>query len=275
MNGTEIFEKLNDLDPELIESEPKAKGQRHIGGRRIAWIAAAACLVFILGGTTAYAAQRFFNVKKYETPDENGYILNTEIMKIAESELCGEIREAKTIIPEQYKTFPIYSNISPDYFQRNFPDQRSAHAYVGYSKLREQRLPVESGDTNVIVMGSRDGEIETVQIQTNVYRDDVIVNAFAILVTEYSATEDYTIGTFWRNEDNPGMTAEFEEFTAADGSVCQVVRSVDDEGTAWTIAGYIVKDGVTYQLHIVPRSAEMRSNAMRFLHEWADAFAGK
>ena len=270
MNGTEIFEKLNDLDPELIESEPKAKGQRHIGGRRIAWIAAAACLVFILGGTTAYAARHIMEAKRTENENEVGYSFTTQLGAAEQSELKGEIREAPAIIREQWKNYSMLSSQHPGHYSRRFETAADAMAYIGYDGLEMPWFPYDISEVFVYVDADREGNFQDVMMETGNYTASVRAQLGAMI--RFGISGDFESGSVWNKDDIDDYEMSSSEFTAKNGLVCHTVDGSAGKMGYKTLDGFIIKNNVLYTFHAAFQPEE-QEQAETMLHTWADSFA--
>ena len=272
MNERELLKKINDIDADLLEAADRPAEKR----RRIRWILpVAACLTALLI-IPVLANSSIFTVKKLTVKGQDGYVITASLTRIPSEQLTGAIREASAIIREQFKTFPMWSNQSPDMYYRQFATQQEAADYVGYEGLVIPCFPYGSSETTVSVRGTADGTVTEVGIDTRNVQEDVRVCVCSQLFTEdCTQTEWELLQTDASGVvEMPGdvsLTYAWDTMTTAGGETCQVISSSALPSGYRMMQGYLQKDSVLYWIHLAFREPDA-ARAEEILHAWADSF---
>ena len=143
MKREDIYEGMSGIGPDLIEEAEKHVFAARRKPKLFRWAAAAAMFV-LLCGIGVYGAAGGFTVRKLLL---NGYEVRANISRIPMQEITGRVNEASEIIPEQYKTFPPYSNMFPGSFYKDVNSAEEAAAYIGYD--REAWSGIEDNDLRI------------------------------------------------------------------------------------------------------------------------------
>ena len=273
MRGNELLEKMELADPAFIEEADAA----YVRGRKrpVRWLAAAACMVLLIG-SIAVAAATGYGTKIIELftagkgsgthSDESGYNLSVDIVKISQEALEGNIREVPALIREQFENYDPVMSWYPGDWMKKFGSRNDACDYIGYEGLARVSWDLEEGETTLHVYGESDGKLLSVQVETPYSAGDMRLQFFTNLYTE-NTKEDITTGTF---------TTEYMEFTesyttTAGGLNLHVIETTPLASGYMGTDGYLVKDGILYHLHIAHREKETEQ-AKALLCQWADLF---
>ena len=273
MSEQTLMEKINDIDADLLEEADRSVSRR----RRLGWaIPVAACLALLLV-FPALANSSPFTVKKLTVKGEDGYVITASLPKLPGRQLTGEIREAPAIIRQQFKTFPTWSNQSPDEYSRPCATAREAADYVGYDGLMVPYFPYGRSETTVSVRGKDDGTVTEVLIETRNLQEDVRVFVFSWLFTEACTRTEQELlqtdasGAVGLPDTDDSITYVWDTMDTACGETCQVLSSSALPSGYRMLQGYLQKDGVLYQIHLSFQEADAR-RAQEILRTWANSF---
>lgn len=240
--------------------------------RWVRWVVAAACLCLIVGTAAALTTTEFgtrliglFTLG--EDSDESGYRLGIGIERVSQKELTGAIQEVPEIIVQQYKDYEPYDSWFPGHWKERFSSSAEAREFVGYAGLKGLDWDLEEKWTTVSVLGDRDGNIQTVGLET-CYEDGTIrMQAGSRLYTEYYDGE-LTAGVHSTNY------IEFTEsyYTTKNGKQCHIISGISDETGFLFLDGYLVEGGVLYHLHSIASRNVDDKETQELLRQWADQF---
>jgi len=266
MSGAAFLEKINDIDADLLaaaERQPARKKQS-----RARWLLpAAACLVLL--GVTVYAVSNIFSVKKWYTFDESGYSISFELTGVREGELKGDIREAPERIREQVAAYQVWSSSLPTVYHKSCESAKAAAEYVGYDGLVVPHFPYAESETQISVLGGRNGRINMVRIESYNLQEDIRAQAISLIYT--TAAEADENGRKLDHAITERLDYSWSEFTTENGYLCQTVRDTPMASGYMGLDGYIVKDKVLYWLHLAFKENDAE-RAEEMLRAWAEAF---
>ncbi len=282
MNGNDILESINELDPELLTVEAKGPASRPRPKlRRIIVIAAAALLLF--GGVTAHAAATggLFTAKRITTVNEDGYTISTVLNKVKWSRFKGAVaEEAPERIAYQIKhrkqPDPLSSVfIDPTVYAESFSTAEEALEYLGLDSLKVPALDIPGAVSYLVaVHGSRSAQVETIRItvdDVNAERDHINAQATIEIVTEHYAGSEYETGGTWLKEYN--WRAEFSEYVTAKGNTCDLATLTGISGGDRTgLTGYISIGDALYKLHLTFYN-DQADRAYAMLESWIDSLS--
>ena len=280
MNEMEFLNGINDLDPELLEDNARAK--RPARARRVRWIAIAAALLLILGGTTAYAVSNGIILKKTSSPDgEQGYSAEATVPLVKWKEFKGEIRNAGSAIKEQYKTFtpaPVFSStyVDPGSYSVSFGSIAEAMDYIGLAGLKAPVFPYDDFDEcSVTSRGSEKGRVDSVTMHIGrIRKNEMVAQEYVTLMTEYAKDGGLASNSVWSPEFP--MDAEFSYYTTPGGGRCEIaVVRPEFEGGRMGVTGYVISGSALYELHLGNLLESDLDSALEIIHAWADALEGE
>lgn len=278
MNGDDILNGMNSVEPELLDvsyKKPAASGKK-----RLRWIAAAAAAVLVFGCVTAGAVS--FSKGRFSpiTSGTHGFNADFEIKLYPWDEFKGGITEAPDIIINQYATFtpaPALSSVAviPGTCVKRFRSFREMADYIGLEELKNVGSPF-SENYSVGIEGDSAGNISTIRIYTQhvVNPSDPSTGRFGgamsiTIYTENSKSSTVRSGGDWGDYD-PGKI-DYDEFITSNGVLCQYAEvGVSDRSRA-VVSGYVVDSGILYNLWI-NFYPEDRDEALQMLKDWAERF---
>lgn len=285
MRGNEFLDKMDLIDPAYIEAAdavPKTGRTIWTGWR--AALAACVCLV-LLAGTAAAATMviRGSGVRRVNifTNGENeshrmmvsgqataGYTINAEVRKFPVSELSEEIQAVSGEIARQFETASGDRDEEPGIWKKTFSSAEEAREFVRLDSVKKLNWDIgEHYKTSLFVQGDAAGKIKDVQICTIYLADDISLNMFTDIFTEYSDNRQGGL-TFLAMED---VDVTGTVYTAAGGKQCQIISSsAFADGHIW-INGCLAEDGILYSL-FANCAEQDAARAEELLHQWADMF---
>lgn len=228
---------------------------------------AAAAAVLVLGLVVCAAAAGIFGARiadSFAPQNEPGCDPDTAVEKVPIDDLTEEIRETGDIIRRQFAQYEPYDSWYPGSWETSFPTRDEACGYIGYDRLKRLDWEYEEQETALGVLGNKDGQILSVNVETSYAVDNMNVQFFSWIYTE-NYNEELT------QENQTLENVEFEEtlYTAEDNTKCHIrSSSVLESGYMWT-DGYIVEEGVLYNLHIAYEEKDS-AQAMELIHQWAE-----
>lgn len=284
MRGNEFLNKMDLIDPAYIEAADAAPKKRKIWTGWRAAMAACICLV-LLAGTAAAAAVVVrgsgISLVNIFTNGENeshhmmvsgqttaGYTINADVRKFPVSELSDEIQAVSEEILQQFETASQDGDEEPGTWRKTFSSAEEARKFVGLDSVK--KLDWDTGEhykTSLFVRGDAKGKIKDMQICTIYLADDISLNMFTEIFTEYSDNGQGGL-TFLAMED-VDMTGTV--YTTAGGKQCQIISSsAYADGRIW-INGCLAEDGILYSL-LANCAEQDAAQAEELLHQWADMF---
>lgn len=293
MNGNDFLEALTELDNDVIETKLTKKERKP--KRYLRWIAAAACLLIVFGGVTAYAEARKMETKKIKTVSESGFSFRVDLEKISQKELSG-LADIPGKIAEQIKNYvpqPIHSNVivDPCTVSEIYPGFAEAVERIGYDKICVPELPACGGhptdlgfsditgvskfdgsEVLLTVRGDAYGRILSVEISyddISAETDHINMQPCITLITESYKEKELELSSFWPN--NYGWHTEIEHRTTQNGLDFDLITiSGIDSGRRGGLDGCVANGSVLYTLHLSYELAQA-DEAMEIMLAWADS----
>lgn len=268
MRGKEFLDKMELIDPAYVEAAEAASAPKIRKMKRIRWGAVAACLCLLLGTTTVLAATGLGTklLSVFRSREETGYELSADIVKFPAAELKGEIRKVPALIRQQFETYQPYMNWAPSTWEKTFGTRDEAYDYVGFDKLKRLSWDAEEKETTLRVLGTEKGDITSVDVETWYTEGDIRMQYFAHVFTENAEGE---ITFLTATTEKVGFTESFR--TAKSGKTLHIIDMSAMESGYLGKDGYLVVDGVLYNLHIAYREKDA-GRAEELLKQWADLF---
>lgn len=264
MRGNEFLDKMELIDPAYIEAAdaaPKA-GRKIWTGWRAA-VAACICLVVLTGTAAAvsgggtWLAVMFTGEDVKSDVPVSGYILGAEIRKFPVSELSEEVPTV------------VYSNGSPHLWCKHFSSAEEAWEFIGLDSLKKLDWDIgEHEDTTVFIEGDRNGAVTEIIINTRYRLDDIVLQAFTSIYTEYWDGEAGEWRFFAMEE------VEYAEsfYTTPSGKQCQIISTSPPLYGRLMMDGHLTDNGIFYSWDVNYGSEQDAVRAEELLHQWADMF---
>lgn len=271
MRGSEFLNKMELIDSAYIEAAdaaPKAKKKGWTGWR--AAVAACLCLSALAGTAAAvsgHGATWLVEIFSGRGGDETGYELGVNIEKFPVSELSENLQMVSKEIVYQFEITPIYSSWAPGHWmERNFSADE-AWEFIGLASLQKPDWDLEEWYNELDVFGDiGTGRIEQILISTGYQVDDVRLQARTEIYTE-NFDGEMRIRSI--TEKDISFTETFRPTPG--GNRCQIISSSANERGYLMLDGYLVENGVLYNLHIAYQKPDA-AQAEELLHQWADMF---
>lgn len=270
MKANDLLDMIGEAEDNIIA---EAKKMRKVHMKR--WgIVIAACFSLLIGSITTLAATgigtrliEFFTARDIG-PDykESGYNLSVGIEKISEADLSEEILSVGNTIKQQFEEYTPLDNWFPGEWKTDFESRRKACEYVG---LKEINLLVGDWNehaTTVSVFGNEQGKILEIEIETDYSVEDIRMQFLTQIYTN-NYNEEIIVGT--RMTEDVDFSESY--FNTDNDIQCHVIESSALESGYLSMDGYIVENGILYNLHIVYLEKES-SQALELLYLWADTF---
>lgn len=274
MKQLEFLEKINDVDPDLLEDAPVPA--RRSGTRLIRRFAVAAAAVLLLGGTV-YAVTKGIELRKISpNTNEEGVEAKTELVLVKWSSFEGEISQVGEAITKQYQN-PAQQNMTSSYYAppgeytRSFPDIAAAMEYIGLPGLKEPSFPFAEYQCSVTAHGDEEGRVDRVQLNAeHIEWNDIGAQAYVTILTEYAQTPEYASDGFWTLEFPRDV--EFITYTTPGGNECRIVELRPEYDSDYmSLTGYAAAGSGFYELNLGAVPREKYEIALKMLHDWADA----
>lgn len=274
MNEIDFLKCMNDLDHELLEDAPKPK--RSIRPRSLRMIAIAAVLVLLLGGTTAYAISRGIELHKTSYSEgQKGFSVKTSLPLVKWSSFKGEVRNAGSVIAEQYATFtpaPIYSStfVDKSSYHVAFDSIDEAMDYIGLDGLKSPPFPYDDFDgCFVTARGNAEGRVSSVEMYIECIKGQMGAQESVTIMTEYADSGEYNLHSIWTSEYPRDV--EFLNYTTRGGNECRIaVINPAYESDYTGLSGYVLCGSALYQLYLGAVPQTDYDHAIEIIHAWAD-----
>lgn len=278
MTAKKFSEAMGELDTKYIDeaiSHCHQAKQPSRFNRRLPVALIAAILALLLIGCVAAATgvlgtriMNFFT--SYIEPGtdfkQSGFDLDVAIEKIPMDDFTGEIQQVGPTIQQQFKDYKLYSSWYPGHWQANFSSHEKACKYIGFDKLKQIDLNLEEQTTTLNVFGNENGQILCIVLETYYSIDDINVQHFSRIYTE-NFDEEIVL------ETRTTESVEYEEsfYTNDNNKQCHIIDSTALESGYRGMDGYIVDNGVLYNLHIAYQKEDSKQ-AIELIHFWANLF---
>ena len=275
MKELEFLEKINDIEPALLEERSAARKWSRPKILRIAAIAAA--LVLVLAGTV-YGITKGIELRKTDNPgtEEQGFEAKVELPLVPWDSFKGEVREAGEKIVKQYENYvpePAYSSYyaDPGQYTRQFESLDEAVAYLGLEGLKTPTFPFDEYECNVTAHGDEAGRVDTLRLSArHVDRNDIGAQESVTILTDAAPQSEYVSGGVWTYEFPRDV--EFLRYTTPGGNDCAIaVLKPEYDSDYMSLTGYVAAGSALYELNLGAVPREKYETALQILHDWADA----
>lgn len=268
MTANDLLDIIGDVDDNIIEEAQESRETNNIR-----WgISIAACFCLVIGSITTVVATGFgtklidFFTAREITSDykESGYDLSVAIERIREDNFSTEIQNVGNTIRQQFQESSPLDNWYPGEWQTDFESRNQACEYVGLNQIKTFANDWKEDSTTLRVTGTEQGKIQEISIETNYNVDDICMQLFTQMYTS-NYEDSITLGI--RTTEDMNVTESY--FTTDSNTTCHVIHSSALESGYLSIDGYIVSNGILYNLHI-PYLEKDSSQAEALLHQWAE-----
>ncbi len=275
MKELDFLEKINELDPTLLEEAPASSGRARPKLLRRFAIAAAALL--LLAGTVYGVAKgiEMRRISRFEG-DEQGVEAKTELPLVKWSSFEGEIKDAGETIVRQYQEYvpePVWSSYyaDPGSYPRRFDRLEEAVEYIGLPGLKTPGFPFAEYECSVTAHGDEQGRVDRVTLHAeHIERNDIGAQERVTILTEYAQVSEFVSGGVWTPEF-PRDT-EFQSYATPAGNECRIaVLKPEYESNYMSLTAYLTAGPAFYELNLGAVPREKYEIAQEMLRQWADA----
>lgn len=275
MNEMDFLEGINELDPELLEEKSKAK--RSVRPKAVRWIAIAAALLLILGGTTVYAITNNIKLGKFTRPGGEQVVSAEATLPLVKwKSFKGDVKNAGEIIAEQYVTYtpaPAHSStmVLPGVYGRSFDSIEEAMEYIGLKGLKTPPFPYDDFDRcSVTAQGNAEGQVESVELYIeHVNGYEMGAQEYVTILTEYA--EDGSLDKSVASSPDFPRDVEFLYYTTPGGNECRIAVSRPQfESRYMSLSGYVISGSAFYWLNLGGVPQTDYDHALEVMHAWAD-----
>ena len=275
MKELEFLEKINDIDPALLEESPATSGRDR--PKLIRRFAIAAAALLLLTGTV-YAIARGIELRRISRfeGDEQGVEAKTELPLVKWSSFEGEIKDAGEIIRKQYQDYvpePVWSSYyaDPGSYPRRFDRLEEAVEYIGLPGLKTPGFPFAEYECSVTAHGDEEGRVDRVTLDAeHIDRNDIGAQETVTILTEHAQASEIVSGGVWTPEFPRDV--EFASYTTPGGNECRIVELRPEYGSGFmSLTGYLAAGPAFYELNLGAVPLEKYEIALDMLQQWADA----
>ena len=275
MKELEFLEKINELDPTLLEEAPATSGRARPKLLRRFAIAAAA--VLLLTGTV-YAIARGIELRRISRfeGDEQGVEAKTELPLVKWSSFEGEIKDVGETIVRQYQEYvpePAWSSYrgDPGSCSLCFDSIEEAMEYIGLSGLKTPGFPFAEYECSVTAHGDEQGRVDRVSLYAeHIERNDIGAQERVTILTENAENSEYVSGGVWTPEFPRDVI--FASYTTPGGNECRIVELRPEfDSRFMSLTGYLTAGPAFYELNLGALPREKYEIALDMLRQWADA----
>ena len=275
MKELDFLEKINDIDPALLEEPPAAA--RRARPKLIRRVAIAAAALLLLAGTV-YGVAKGIQLRRTGSSagEEDGFEAKTELPPVQWSSFEGEIKNAGDAIIQQYRDYvpePAWSSYrgDPGSYTRRFADMEQAVEYIGLPGLKTPSFPFAEYECSVTAHGDEQGRVDRVMIcAEHIERSDIGAQESVTILTEHAQGSEFVSGHVWTPEF-PRDT-EFQTYVTPAGNECRIaVLKPAYDSNYMSLTAFLTAGPAFYELNLGAVPLEKYEIALDMLRQWADA----
>ncbi len=275
MKELDFLEKLNELDPTLLEEAPATSGRAR--PKLIRRFAIAAAALLLLTGTV-YAIARGIELRRISRfeGDEQGVEAKTELPLVKWSSFEGEIKDVGETIVRQYQEYvpePAWSSYrgDPGSCSLCFDSIEEAVDYIGLPGLKAPSFPFAEYECSVTAHGDEEGQVDRVTLHAkHIERNDIGAQETVTILTENAENSEYVSGGVWTPEFPRDVI--FASYTTPGGNECRIVELRPEfDSRFMSLTGYLTVGPAFYELNLGAVPLEKYEIALEMLRQWADA----
>lgn len=256
--GAVFLEKLNNLDAAIIEEAAQEEEiimiQKH---RRMKFAAAAALLAICLMAGGGIVAASVFGIEIFDVKtgrNDSSYEVGFMPRCKPQDAFGGHIEEVKEAIRKQCEEYKLWMSHMPNHWSREFKDWESALAFLEIDFMEAPVTSILPTQVSLSVMGSGEGVLWTVRFHGMYNKDKYNIFIGADIYVDDSEEE---IEAQMFSATGGEASYQSEIYITENGIPCTLVDTLVLETDGCTHAeGYIVKDGILYNVSAIPRQRE-------------------
>lgn len=268
MNEKKFSETVSELDSKYVDEarsySARARHPQHY--RRVSVALIAAILAIFLMGAAVAGVFGTQIIEFFTSSTESGFDLGVAIKKIPIDDFSDDIYEVGNIIEQQFKNHKVYDSWYPGEWQTTFSTRNKACEYIGFDRLKQIDWNYDEQISTLSVFGNEQGQILSLNLETSYAINGMNVQFFSQIYTE-NYDEELVL------ETRISESADFEElfYTTNSNKQCHIISSSALESGYMCLEGYIVDEGILYNLHIAYKENDS-TRAAELMHQWADLF---
>ena len=273
MKKLEFLEKINDIDPELLEDRPAV---RNVGRPKVLRFAAIAAVLVLLLAGTAYAVSRIIQMNRIDGPEESGYEAKVEMPLVPWSSFKGEIKTVGETIVRQYaeqgpQSWTSSVIVDPGVCERSFDSVEEALAWIGLADLKTPTFPYADYDCTVTAKGDESGAVSAVKLDLeHIAPTEMCAQETVTVLTDAAQDPELVSGGVWTYEFPRDV--EFLSYVTPGGNECRIaVLHPEFETDYMSLTGYVAAGCALYELNLSAVPIAEQDSAVEILHAWADA----
>ncbi len=272
MNSMEFSQALGQIDEKYIQEALDYRVPAKIRRRPRLWAALAAAVLLVgvcvaaeIWGTRVVD---MFTSRSEPGSDftESGYDLTANVERFPITDFSPELQGVGTAIQEQFAEYELWSSWYPGHWQKEFDAPQEAADFIGLDGLKLLDWDLTPTRITLNVSGDKDGVLDSLIWETDYVDGDVRCQAFVRIYTE-NAEGDVILATRTTEEE----TFAQSYYTTKSGKTCHIITASALESGCMGLDGYLVKNGVLYQLHIAYLE-EDAGKALDRMTQWAELF---
>lgn len=272
MKELEFLEKINDIDPALLEDRPAA--EKRPRSRIVRRIAIAAAAVLLLGGTV-FAVTKGVSLRRVSTQNGDGIEASAGLPLVPWSSFTGEIREVGGILVSQYETYvpePDWSSFhsDPGTYRRSFGSIREAVEYIGLEGLKTPVFPYDKYECAVSAHGDSEGRVDRITLSAeHIVPTDICAQEMVTILTDAAEQPELVVNSVWTWEFPRDV--ELSDYTTPGGNLCAIsVLRPQYDSDYMSLTGHLTAGSAFYELNLGAVPREKYEQALQMLHDWAD-----
>lgn len=271
-----LYRSLSNIDDEYIEEMMQTSSVIVPVRRKPTkyYIMIAACIILVLSTATVLAKTHWgtqlidmFTSRRPGTGPytESGYDLLVDIEKIPIHKL-GEVKQVSQEIRKQMAAYQPTQSWYPNSWSKKYASAEEAIDFIGLDTIQKLDWKLEEKHASLTILGANNGDIKHISLETRYQECDVRLQAYTQIYTE-NYKEQVTYGARATEELSFGESY----YTTKNDLQCHIITSTAMESGYLGMDGFIVKDGILYNLHIAYQQQDA-DIAEDLLHQWAEQF---
>ena len=271
-----LYRSLTNIDEEYIEEIMQSSVHMVTARKKPVkyYIMIAACIVLVLSTATVLAKSSFgtrlidmFTSRQPGTGPytESGYDLLVDVERIPVRKL-GNIKGVSEEIRKQIASYQPTQSWYPNSWYKTYASSEDAIAFVGLDTIQKLDWELDEKHASLTVLGANNGDIKHISLETRYQEGEVRLQAFTQIYTK-NYQEQITYGT--RTTEDASFKESY--YTTKKNLQCHIISSTALESGYMGMDGYIVRDGILYNLHIAYKQQDTEL-AEDLLHQWAEQF---
>lgn len=268
MNVKKFSDAMSELDNKYVDEalSYSARVRHPYHYRRVSVALVAAILAIFLMGAAVASVFGTQIIEFFTSHTESGFDLGVTIKKIPMDDFSEDIHEVGDVIEQQFKNYKVYDSWYPGEWQTTFSTRNKACEYIGFDELKQIDWDFDEQITTLSIFGNEQGQILSLNLETSYAVNDMNMQFFSRIYTENYA-EEPVLGT--RISESAGFEESF--YTTNSNKQCHIISSSALESGYMCLEGYIVDEGILYNLHIAYKENDS-IRAMELMRQWADLF---